>query len=189
MIAAVIAAAVGGVTASAAAGAAVLNVRFGGDARTTRIVIDLDRATTGAVTQDGDGRPAANAVAAGKRPRSSMSPIIILDAQGRFEGALGSPGGSSILAYDLKGLIAVLDWGLPMQGAIDLPNLVVRGDNIGSETAMFAPQIQAALAAAGMPMRPGATEGSGLHGAIWREGRWDAGADPRREGVVLTAAR
>ncbi|KQS57561.1 gamma-glutamyltransferase [Brevundimonas sp. Leaf363] len=137
--------------------------------------------------RDGAGLPAANAVAAGKRPRSTMSPVIILDQQGRLEGVLGSPGGSSILAYNLKGLIAVLDWGLPMQAAFDLPNLVVRGDNIGSETAAFSPAIQAALAAAGMPLRPGATEGSGLHGAIWRDGRWDAGADGRREGIVEAA--
>ena len=53
-----------------------------------------------------DGTPAANAVAAGKRPRSSMSPVIILDREGRLVGALGSPGGSSILAYNAKALIA-----------------------------------------------------------------------------------
>ncbi|RZJ84110.1 MAG: gamma-glutamyltransferase family protein, partial [Brevundimonas sp.] len=52
--------------------------------------------------RDDDGLPVANAVAAGKRPRSTMSPVIILDRQGRLEGVLGSPGGSSILAYNLK---------------------------------------------------------------------------------------
>ena len=135
---------------------------------------------------DGQGRPMANAVAAGKRPRSSMSPVVILTPDRRLEGVLGSPGGNSILAYNLKALIAVLDWNLPVQAAFDLPNLVVRGQNIGSETRDFSPEIQAALAAAGMPLRPGATEGSGLHGGVWRDGRWDGGADVRREGVAAT---
>lgn len=135
---------------------------------------------------DAAGRPMANAVAAGKRPRSSMSPMMVLDRAGRLEGVMGSPGGNSILAYNLKALIAVLDWGLPVQAAFDLPNLVVRGQNIGSETHDFSPEIQAALAAAGMPLRPGATEGSGLHGGMWRDGRWDGGADTRREGVAST---
>ena len=137
--------------------------------------------------RDGDGRPAANAVAAGKRPRSSMSPVVILDRSGNLVGVMGSPGGNSILAYNLKALIGVLDWGLPVQAAFDLPNLVVRGENVGSETAAFSPAIQAALAAAAMPLRPGATEGSGLHGGVWRDGRWDGGADVRREGVARTA--
>ena len=135
---------------------------------------------------DPRGRAAANAVAPGKRPRSSMSPVIILDRQGRLVGALGSPGGNSILAYNAKALIGVLDWGLTMQEAFDLPNLVVRGSSIGADTELFSPEIQAALAASGAPLRPNATETSGLHGAIWRDGRWDAGADRRRDGVSLS---
>ena len=135
---------------------------------------------------DAEGRPAANAVAPGKRPRSSMSPVIILDREGRFVGALGSPGGNSILAYNAKALIGVLDWGLSMQAAFDLPNLVVRGSSVGADTELFSPAIRDALAASGAPLRPNATETSGLHGAIWRNGRWDAGADRRRDGVSLT---
>jgi gamma-glutamyltranspeptidase/glutathione hydrolase len=139
---------------------------------------------------DDQGRPVANAVAAGKRPRSSMAPILILDRQGRFVGALGSPGGNSILAYNAKTLIGLLDWGLSMQAAIDLPNLVVRGASVGADTEGFTPEIREALAAAGAALRPNASETSGLHGALWRDGpdggHWDAGADRRREGVVLT---
>ncbi|MBN8528976.1 MAG: gamma-glutamyltransferase, partial [Caulobacterales bacterium] len=131
-----------------------------------------------------DGAPAANAVAAGKRPRSSMSPILILDRQGRFVGALGSPGGSAILAYDVKALIGVLDWNLSMQAAIDLPNLVAKGDGFGADTAMFSPELRAALAERGVLLRENTSENSGLHGAIWRGGHWDGGADPRREGVA-----
>jgi gamma-glutamyltranspeptidase/glutathione hydrolase len=135
---------------------------------------------------DAEGRPAANAVAPGKRPRSSMSPVIILDREGRFIGALGSPGGNSILAYNAKALIGVLDWGLSMQAAFDLPNLVVRGSSVGADTELFPESIRLALAESGAPLRPNATETSGLHGAIWRDGRWDAGADRRRDGVSLT---
>jgi len=135
---------------------------------------------------DEAGRPAANAVAPGKRPRSSMSPVIILDREGRFVGAVGSPGGTSILAYVAKALIGTLAWDLSMQEAIDLPNLVARGDGFGADTELFSPELRAALAAAGVNLRPNASENSGLHGVLWRDGRWDAGADPRREGVVLT---
>ena len=115
-----------------------------------------------------------------------MSPLIILDRQGRLVGALGSPGGNSILAYNAKALIGVLDWGLPMQAAFDLPNLVVRGSSIGADTDLFSPTIRDALAASGAPLRPNASETSGLHGAIWRNGGWDSGADNRRDGVSLT---
>ncbi|NJC41048.1 gamma-glutamyltranspeptidase/glutathione hydrolase [Brevundimonas alba] len=138
-----------------------------------------------------DGQPAANAVAAGKRPRSSMSPVIILDRQGRLVGALGSPGGSAILAYNTKALVAVLDWGLPMAEAFALPNLVAKGDDFGADTDRFTPDLQAALAARGIQLRPNASENSGLHGAIWRQAsdgtwRWDGAADDRREGVART---
>ena len=140
-----------------------------------------------------DGAPAANAVAAGKRPRSSMSPILILDREGRLIGALGSPGGPSILAYNARALIAVLDWGLPVQTAFDLPNLVARGTTIGADTERFSEALRAGLAARGIALRPNDSETSGLHGGIWREGpdgwAWDGGADDRREGVARTGSR
>lgn len=134
---------------------------------------------------EADGAPAANAAAPGKRPRSSMSPVILLDRQGRFVGALGSPGGSAILAYNAKALVGVGAWGLPMQAAIDLPNLVARGGQVGADTAMFPPGLVAALAERGLALEPNDNENSGLHGVVWRDGRPDGGADPRREGVVL----
>ena len=136
-----------------------------------------------------DGAPAANAVAPGKRPRSSMSPVIILDRQGRLVGALGSPGGTSILAYNAKALIAVLDWDLSMEDAFALPNLVAKGDGFGADTDRFSPALREALASRGVVLRPNASENSGLHGAIWRQGAdgawaWDGAADDRREGVA-----
>ena len=136
-----------------------------------------------------DGAPAANAVAAGKRPRSSMAPVIILDREGRLLGALGSPGGPSILAYNAKALIAVLDWGLSMEDAFALPHLVAKGDGFGADTERFPVELREALAARGVVLRPNASENSGLHGAIWRQGPdgvwgWDGAADDRREGIA-----
>jgi gamma-glutamyltranspeptidase/glutathione hydrolase len=135
--------------------------------------------------RDAQGRPAANAVAPGKRPRSSMLPAILLDAEGRFAGALGSPGGNAILAYVGKTMIGTIDWGLSMQDAIALPNLIARGGSFNGETDRFPPGVIEALAARGIAVRPGQGEDSGLHGLILRDGRLDGGADPRREGVVL----
>ena len=131
-----------------------------------------------------DGLPVANAVAPGKRPRSSMSPVIVLDGQGRVYAALGSPGGSAILAYNAKALIGLLAWRLPLQQAIDLPNLYARGENFYGEEDSFPPQILSALAGRGVTVKAGRGENSGLHGILRRApGEYEGAADPRREGV------
>ena len=135
--------------------------------------------------RDAQGRPAANAVAPGKRPRSSMTPAIMLGSDGRFAGAIGSPGGTAILAYVGKALVGVIDWGLPMQESIDLPNLIARGSVFAGEVSRFPPAIVEGLSARGVTLRPGAGEDSGLHGVFFRRGSFEGGADPRREGVVL----
>jgi gamma-glutamyltranspeptidase/glutathione hydrolase len=132
------------------------------------------------------GRDAVNAVAPGKRPRSSMVPLILLDRDRRFAGALGSAGGNAILAYVGKTLIAALDWNLPMQEAIALPNLIARGRSFQGEADKFAPGVIGGLSARGVDVRPGQGEDSGLHGLLLRGGGFDGGADPRREGVVRT---
>ena len=135
--------------------------------------------------RDAQGRPAANSVAAGKRPRSSMAPAIILKNDGRYVGALGSPGGNAILAYVGKALVGAIDWNLPMQEAIALPNLIARGSTFQGEVDRFPPAVLQGLQARGIMLRSGQGEDSGLHGVIVRNGRLDGGADPRREGVVL----
>ena len=135
---------------------------------------------------DSNGLPVANAVAGGKRPRSSMIPLILTTKDGRFAGAIGSAGGSAILAYVGKSLVAAVDWGLPMQAAIAVPNLVARGKNFSGEVTKFSPAILAELAARGIDLKPGQGEDSGVHGVLIRNGRIDGGYDPRREGVVLT---
>jgi gamma-glutamyltranspeptidase/glutathione hydrolase len=135
--------------------------------------------------EDRDGAPAANAVAPGKRPRSSMAPAIVLDRQHRFVAAVGSPGGPSILAYNLKALVGVLDWNMTMQQAIDLPNLIAGGSFYAAEVDKFSPDLQAGLAAKGVKLTSGfGAEGSGLHGVERTSAGLRGGADPRREGVA-----
>ncbi|WP_252259460.1 gamma-glutamyltransferase [Erythrobacter aurantius] len=132
-----------------------------------------------------NGDEAPNAVAPGKRPRSSMVPLILLDADGQFAGAIGSAGGNSIPAYVGKTLVAAVYWGMPMQDALAQPNLVARGNRYGAETERFDPAIVAGLAERGIVVTPGQGEDSGVHGVLIRDGKVDGGYDPRREGVVL----
>ena len=133
---------------------------------------------------EASGRPAANAVAPGKRPRSAMSPVIVLDKDGRFVAALGSPGGPAIISYNLKSLVGLFDWGLPLQKAVDLPNMVARGNSFSSEAARYEPGVVEGLTKLGLTIRAGSQENSGVHGVAVRNGRLEGAADPRREGVA-----
>jgi gamma-glutamyltranspeptidase/glutathione hydrolase len=134
-----------------------------------------------------DGVPAANAVAAGKRPRSSMAPVIVLDASGNAVAALGSPGGSAILAYNAKTILGLLAWHLPLQEAINLPNVIARGEETFGEAPKLAPGVLDALAARGVVVKPGRGEESGLHGVVVApDGTATGAADPRREGSWKT---
>jgi gamma-glutamyltranspeptidase / glutathione hydrolase len=136
-----------------------------------------------------DGRPVANAVQGGKRPRSSMSPIIVLDRSGDFVAALGSPGGNAILEYNAKTLVALLAWKLPLHQAIELPNLIARGDTFSGEIARFSPAVLAGLRERGIELKPGHAENSGLHGVVrLADGSYEGAADSRREGVARALA-
>jgi gamma-glutamyltranspeptidase/glutathione hydrolase len=131
-----------------------------------------------------DGAAVANAVAGGKRPRSSMAPVIVLDRDGDAVVALGSPGGPAIIAYNAKALVGLLAWELPLQQAIELPNLIARGDEYFGEAAKFSPQILAGLAERGITVKSGRGEESGLHGVVLSaDGSTIGAADPRREGI------
>lgn len=131
-----------------------------------------------------DGKPAANRVQPGKRPRSSMSPVLVFTPRGEFVLAVGSPGGSRIIGYVAQTLIAVLDWGLSMQDAIDLPHLVNRNGATELEEGTALESLAPALRALGhaVEIRPLV---SGLHGIRATAAGLEGGADPRREGVVL----
>ena len=135
---------------------------------------------------ESDGRPVANAVAPGKRPRSAMCPAIVLDAQGRFVAAAGSAGGPAIISYVMKTLVGALDWHLSMRAAVSLPNLVAHGANFSGEADKFGPELLAGMNQRGLNVHPGQYEESGLTGVqVLPDGSLDGGADPRREGVVL----
>ncbi len=133
-----------------------------------------------------NGKPVANAPGPGKRPRSSMSPTLVFDENGDLFMVTGSPGGNSIIAYVAKTLVAVLDWEHSAQEAIDLPNIIARGESVGVETSndngAIAGEI---LTDRGYRVRERSGENSGLHVIVVREEGLEGGADKRREGVAL----
>jgi gamma-glutamyltranspeptidase/glutathione hydrolase len=134
---------------------------------------------------DESGHEVVNEIKGGKKPRSSMSPVIVLDHEGRFVAALGSPGGSAILDYNAKALVALLAWKMPIKAAIELPNLIARGDDYFGELDRFAPGVLAGLRERGMELRSGRAENSGFHAVVRHaDGTYEGAADSRREGVV-----
>ena len=125
----------------------------------------------------------ANAVAPGKRPRSSMAPTMVFDAGGRLELLAGSPGGSLIIGYVAKALIASLDWRMDPQEAIELPNFGSRNGPTEVEQGTELEGVQAALKAMGHEVRA-IPMTSGLQVIRRTPGGWQGGSDPRREGVA-----
>jgi len=91
-----------------------------------------------------DGRAIANRVEGGKRPRSSMSPTIVLDREGRLHAVAGSPGGARIIGYVAHALVALVDWGMTPQQAATLPHI----GTIGGAVELEADTPAAALAPA-----------------------------------------
>jgi gamma-glutamyltranspeptidase/glutathione hydrolase len=136
------------------------------------------------VPVDAEGRPVANAVAPGKRPRSSMAPTMVFDAAGRVLAVLGSPGGGRIPIYVVKTLIALIDWGLDAQAAADLLNFGSQGDGFEIELAEPALWPALALKAFGHSIVPDDMT-SGTHVVVRRGERLEGGADARREGAAL----
>ena len=130
-----------------------------------------------------NGRPIANRVEPGKRPRSSMAPTMVFDGEGNLELIIGSPGGSAIIGYVAQTLVAVLDWGLDIQAAIDLAHVVNRNGTTDIEAGSNAAGLQTTLAARGHNVRIRDLN-SGLHGIAVTKDGLRGGADPRREGVA-----
>ncbi|MEC9432401.1 MAG: gamma-glutamyltransferase [Pseudomonadota bacterium] len=134
-------------------------------------------------TRDADGRPIANRVEPGKRPRSSMAPTIVM-RDGRPELVIGSPGGSRIIGYVLGAVLAHVEWGMDAQAAVSAPHLVNRFGRYDLEAGTAAEALAGPLEALGYEVRAGDLN-SGLHAiAIGADGL-EGGADPRREGVAL----
>ncbi|NKB49463.1 MAG: gamma-glutamyltransferase [Alphaproteobacteria bacterium] len=129
------------------------------------------------------GRPVANRVESGKRPRSSMAPTMVFDSEGNLELIIGSPGGSRIIGYVAQTVIAVLDWDLDIQAAIDLGHVVNLNGDTDLEAGTSAVLLQPGLATRGHETRLRDLN-SGLHGIVVTKDGLFGGADPRREGVA-----
>jgi gamma-glutamyltranspeptidase / glutathione hydrolase len=129
-----------------------------------------------------DGVPIANRVEPGKRPRSSMSPTIVMK-DGAPVIVAGSPGGSRIIGYTAQAIIGMIDWGLDPQQAANLPHAVNRFGTYDLEAGTSAEALGEGLAAAGYEIKARALT-SGLH-LISIGDRLRGGADPRREGIAL----
>ncbi|MEO1285322.1 MAG: gamma-glutamyltransferase, partial [Pseudomonadota bacterium] len=129
-----------------------------------------------------DGVPIANRLEPGKRPRSSMAPTIVLK-DGAPVLVVGSPGGSRIIGYVAKTIIAHLDWGMNVQEAIDLPHLVNRFGTYDVEGGRTPASLMTALTEQGFEVNPRDLN-SGLH-AISLGNALLGGADNRREGVAI----
>ena len=147
--------------------------------------------------RDGEGRAVANAVAAGKRPRSSMAPTLVFDPSGRLMAVLGSPGGSRIIFYVVKAIVALIDWEMDAQAAAGLLNFGSRGaafeiefDPAYSMDAILRPWISPPALWYALKMRGYGHQispdmmTSGLQIVRVRGDRLEGGADPRREGIA-----
>ncbi len=136
-----------------------------------------------ALVPEFEGRPAANRLEPGKRPRSSMAPTFVFDREGRLQMVLGSPGGPAIINYVAKTLVGALDWGLDIQAAISLPNFGAAYGPTFIERGTAYEDLGDALAERGHTLNF-SPQTSGLHGIERVQDGWRGGADPRREGVA-----
>jgi gamma-glutamyltranspeptidase/glutathione hydrolase len=130
-----------------------------------------------------DGVPIANRVEPGKRPRSSMSPTIVMK-DGRPYLVIGSPGGSRIIGYVTQSIIAYIDWNMNVQQAVSMPHLVNRFGTFDLERGTDAETLAEALSSKGFKVK---TRGlnSGLQAIAFTRNGLEGGADPRREGVAI----
>lgn len=137
-------------------------------------------------TPEIEGEPVANRVEPGKRPRSSMSPTLVFDREsGELVASLGSPGGAAIIHYTARTLIAMRDWGMSAQEALNLPHAITTGGDVYLEEGRFPEATKHALENYGHTVSERELT-SGLQ-AIRKleDGTLFGGADPRREGVVM----
>jgi gamma-glutamyltranspeptidase/glutathione hydrolase len=130
-----------------------------------------------------DGKPVANRVEAGKRPRTTMAPTIAYDRQGRVAIVTGSPGGPAIVNYVVKALVGIIDWNLDPQAAAALPNFGSRNGPTELEKDTAITSLAPKLAALGAEVRI-VDHTSGVQAIVRTPRGWIGGTDPRREGIV-----
>lgn len=132
---------------------------------------------------EADGKPVANRVEAGKRPRSSMAPTIVTGVDGGLRLVVGSPGGSRIINYSARAVMGVLDWGMDPQAASARPHVISRNGTVDLEEGTAAEALKDALESRGHRVRIRALN-SGLHAILVGPDGLTGGADPRREGIA-----
>ncbi|QBL09549.1 gamma-glutamyltransferase [Rheinheimera sp. D18] len=130
-----------------------------------------------------DGYLVANRVESGKRPRSSMAPMMVFDQHNKLVLLIGSPGGSRIINYVAQSLVAILDWKLDVQQALNLPHMTHRNDYLALEQGTVLEQQQATFEAMGYKVQLQDLN-SGLHVIMLTSDSLQGAADPRREGSV-----
>jgi len=136
-----------------------------------------------AAVPEQEGKPIANRVEPGKRPRSSMAPVMVFDREGRLILVVGSPGGARIIAYVARTLMRVLDGGADIAAAIAKPHVTTTGAGAELEKDTDAAKLAERLEAMGHKVTIRELT-SGLHGIQIGDGTLIGGADPRREGVA-----
>lgn len=132
-----------------------------------------------------DGKLVANRVQANKRPRSSMAPTMVFDENNELKLLVGSPGGSRIINYVAQTIIGVLDWQLNPQEAINLPKVTNRNNGTTVEKGTPAESLISQLQAKGHKVTTRSLN-SGIHAIQISTSGLVGGADPRREGLVLS---
>jgi gamma-glutamyltranspeptidase/glutathione hydrolase len=131
-----------------------------------------------------DGKPVANRVEPGKRPRSSMAPVMAFDRDGRLILVAGSPGGARIIAYVARTLMRVLDGGMDIAAAVAAPHVATTGTIAELEKGTDAEALAERLERMGHKVAVRELN-SGLHGIQITQDALIGGADPRREGIAM----
>ena len=154
-----------------------------GNRRFVRGFLLNNQLTDFAFLPEADGAPVANRVEGGKRPRSSMAPTMVFDADGGLVLVTGSPGGQAIINYVARVVVAALDWEIDLQAALDAPHFGSRNGPTEVEAGTSAAKLRAGLTALGHDVQAQEMT-SGVH-AIRRVGaQWVGAADPRRDGIA-----
>lgn len=137
------------------------------------------------LTPEADGKPVANRVEGGKRPRSSMAPTVVYDADGKIVLVIGAAGGPTIPVTVTRAIIGVLDFGLGAQDALALPFAMAFGDTLLIEEGSALAAMQDDLVARGhktIRIAPAPIKANALGRRT--DGSWEVATEPRLASVV-----